>query len=374
MEYNKLRDKCRGALVGGAVGDALGYEVEFMSLSSIIKRFGKNGITRYATYDGIAMFSDDTQMTLFTLEGLMNGIIASMAGKPEDILPSIRDSYLTWYKTQTSRPSVVSGSWLGNVRALWNRRAPGNTCMNSLNCVSRGRVARNNSKGCGGVMRVAPIGIFNAAHPDLYSYEDTSHLAGWAAEITHSHIASTFASAMLASVVENCITDEKVSRLEFGWIIDGGLTMMSRYFPGHEEELEAFRKLVSRAVELGKSDVPQREAIRELGEGWVGDEAFAIAVFSVMRHIDNFEECVVCAVNHDGDSDSTGAIAGNMIGAILGYSAIPQYYLESLEIESVLVSAADDLCADINIPEVKQRLVDRYVKHIPTGIDGALLI
>lgn len=77
MEYSKFQDKCRGSLVGGAVGDALGYEVEFLKLAAIRQRFGKKGITRYVLHDGVAQFSDDTQMTLFTLEGLMNGVIAT---------------------------------------------------------------------------------------------------------------------------------------------------------------------------------------------------------------------------------------------------------------------------------------------------------
>ncbi len=93
-----------------------------------------------------------------------------------------------------------------------------------------------------------------------------------------------------------------------------------------------------------------------------------------MRHIDSFGDCVVCAVNHDGDSDSTGAVAGNIIGAILGYSAIPEHYLDTLEIEPVLVSAADDLCADISIPEVNRRVGDRYVKHLPAGVDSRYLL
>ncbi len=374
MDYTKLQDKCRGSLVGGAVGDALGYEVEFMSLSSILKRFGDKGITRYVTHNRVAEFSDDTQMTLFTLEGLMNGVIATKAGKPEEILPYIKEAYLAWYRTQTERPSVIEGSWISNVKALWSQRAPGNTCMGSLGNLARGIEFKNNSKGCGGVMRVAPIGIFNGVHRNLYDYEDTAHLAGWAAEITHHHIASTFASALMATTIENCIQDEKVGRLEFGWIIDGGLSLMDRYFPGHEEELGAFIELVKRALELGKSDTPEREAIRELGEGWVGDEALAIAVFSVIRHIDSFEDCIVCAVNHDGDSDSTGAIAGNIIGAILGYSEIPQYYIDNLEIEPILVSAADDLCADISIREVNFRVGDRYVKHLPVSVDKGFLL
>ena len=93
-----------------------------------------------------------------------------------------------------------------------------------------------------------------------------------------------------------------------------------------------------------------------------------------MRHIDSFEDCIVCAVNHDGDSDSTGAIAGNIIGAILGYSAIPSCYLEHLEIETILVSAADDLCADVKVREVNLRIGRRYIEHIPAEVDKKYLI
>lgn len=374
MEYAKLQDKCRGSLVGGAVGDALGYEVEFMSLSSIIKRFGDKGITRYVLHNGVAEFSDDTQMTRFTAEGLMNGIIATKAGRPDELLPYINDAYLAWHKTQTETPKPITGSWMSNIKTLWSRRAPGNTCMGALDNLFHGLEVRNNSKGCGGVMRVAPIGIFNGVHRNLYDYEETAHLAGWAAEITHKHIASTLASALMATTVENCIQDEKVDRTIFGWIVDGGLSLMRECFPGYDDELREFISLMKRAMGLGKSDVPEREAIRELGEGWVGDEALAIAIFSVMRYIDNFEDCIVCAVNHDGDSDSTGAIAGNIIGAILGYSSIPRHYLDNLEIEPVIVSVADDLCADVKVREVNIRVGDRYVKHLPEAVDKDYLV
>ncbi|WP_347283265.1 ADP-ribosylglycohydrolase family protein, partial [Bacteroides caecimuris] len=160
MTIEQIQDKCRGSLVGGAVGDALGYEVEFMNLAAIRKRFGKKGITRYVLNDGVAQFSDDTQMTLFTLEGLMNGIIDTKAGKLEAILPYIEKGYLNWHKTQTGIPEPQADSWMSHIRSLWNRRAPGLTCMGALDNIAQGMEVRNNSKGCGGVMRVAPIGIF----------------------------------------------------------------------------------------------------------------------------------------------------------------------------------------------------------------------
>lgn len=369
MEHSKLQDKCRGSLIGGAVGDALGYEVEFMNLTSIRKRFGEKGITRYALHDSVAQFSDDTQMTLFTLEGLMNGVIDTKAGNIEELLPYIERAYMNWYTTQTATPTKLPDSWMGNIKALWSRRAPGLTCMSALENVYKGRSVENTSKGCGGVMRVAPIGIFNAAHHHIYDYDDTAHLAGYAAEITHKHIASTFAAALHATTVMNCIEDETVDRVQFNFIVTGGLILLREYFPGHDEEWRKFDKLIRRALELGESDIAEDAAIRELGEGWTGDEAIAIAIFSVMRHIDNFENCIVCAVNHDGDSDSTGAIAGNIIGAILGYSAIPGCYLEHLEIEPILVSAADDLCADVKVREVNIRVGERYIEHLPAEID-----
>lgn len=347
MEYTKLQDKCRGALVGGAVGDALGYEVEFMSLKSILREFGDDGITRYVLHDGVAQFSDDTQMTLFTAEGLINGVAATKADRPDEILPYIRNAYIAWYLTQTQDPHPVDGSRLCDIKSLWALRAPGNTCMNALSNIYYGIPVSNNSKGCGGVMRVAPIGIFNAAHPDLYSLSDTARLAGAAAEVTHLHIASTFASALMAVIVENCILAESVGQPEFESIVSDGLNLLDKCFPGHDEELAAFRALIGRAVSLAKSPAPQRDAIRELGEGWVGDEAIAIAIFSVMRHIDNFENCIVCAVNHDGDSDSTGAIAGNISGAILGLCAIPPHFISNLEIQPTLISVADALCASV---------------------------
>lgn len=375
MEHSKLQDKCRGSLVGGAVGDALGYEVEFMNLKAILKKYGQNGITRYSrAKDKVALFSDDTQMSLFTLEGLMNGIIDSKAGDISLIVPHIKKAYLNWFQTQTGAPHKLSESWIGCLKTLWARRAPGLTCMEALRQLAEGKEVCNNSKGCGGVMRVAPIGIFCGAHPHIYSYKDIALLAGHAAELTHKHIASTLASALLATTVANCIVNESVDRTSFSFIVTGGLIMLPKYYPGHLEEIKEFANLIEQAMDLGKRDMPEREAIARLGEGWVGDEALAIAIFSVMRHIEDFEKCLVCAVNHDGDSDSTGAIAGNIIGAILGYSAIPSHFLETLEIQPVLVSAADDLCADVNVPDVNLRLGNRYIKHHPADISSEYIM
>ncbi|WP_300933242.1 ADP-ribosylglycohydrolase family protein [uncultured Duncaniella sp.] len=371
MTREQLQDKCRGSLVGGAIGDALGYAVEFSSLSQIKAKYGENGISAYEfDNNGVAEFSDDTQMSLFTAEGLLNAIADGKTFE-KDILPYITTAYEHWYYTQCRPPLKMSKSWLTHIKALWARRAPGMTCMSALQSISISNSAPvvNNSKGCGGVMRVAPIGIFSAAHPHTLDLEHAGYLAGYAADITHKHPLSTFSSMALAMIVTDCIAHDKVDREKFRFIvIDRVFKLLGLYFK-EDKHLEELDSLICHALTLAESDMSDTDAICSLGEGWVAEETLAVAVFSVMRHIDNFEKCMICAVNHDGDSDSTGAVAGNIIGAILGYSAIPEKYLANLELHDVILSVADDLAGTSS----KEQMADRYVKHLPFGVDSPYL-
>lgn len=361
-----LQDKCRGVLVGGAVGDALGYEVEFMSLSAIRKKYGEKGIDNYELdRNGVAEFSDDTQMSLFTAEGLLNAV---SAGKYHysDMLPYISDAYHYWHTTQTMPPHKMSKCWLTHLASLWSKRAPGMTCMSAL--ASCGLVV-NNSKGCGGVMRVAPIGIYSGAHPKLLDMIQAGLLAGMAAELTHKHPLSTLSSIVLAMLVSDLITQENVDRDNIRLILVNKVIKLMELNGLRSEHFDFISQLIVKALDLAESEVSDTDSIRQLGEGWVAEETLAIAIFSVMRYIDDFEKCIVCAVNHDGDSDSTGAVAGNIIGAILGYNAIPKKYLTTLELHDVLLSVADDL-GGFSSPE---QMKERYLIHKPFNVNPSYL-
>lgn len=366
MIQDKLHDKCRGSLIGGAIGDALGYEVEFMSLSSIRKRYGEIGISDYVLHGCVAEFSDDTQMSLFTAEGLLNAFADGKIYEKE-ILPYITKAYEYWYYTQ-SRPELkMSGSWLTHISSLWSRRAPGNTCMSALHSITMPNAAPviNNSKGCGGVMRVAPIGIFSAAHPKVLDLEHAGYLAGYAANITHKHPLSTYSSMALAMIVADCIAHDNVNQDKFRFIVINRVFKLLGLYFKEEAQLPELQELVQKALDYAVSDKSDTDAILELGEGWVAEETLAIAIFSVMRYIDDFEKCIRCAVNHDGDSDSTGAVAGNIIGAILGYNAIPEKYLTNLGLHDVLVSVADDLGGFSSDEQMKER----YENHKPFNVN-----
>ena len=203
-----MRDlnKFKGCLIGGAVGDALGYAVEFLPTSSIFQKYGENGITEYELHHGIAEISDDTQMTLFTSTGLLVGTTRSMTrGIRGDYADYIANSYMGWYRTQTEKyplPGEFHYSWLVNVPELFSRRAPGNTCLTALEQGGNGRIDKpiNRSKGCGGVMRVAPIGIYFT--DKNYPEKEIDAIGARAAALTHGHELGYIPAAMLVHILQ----------------------------------------------------------------------------------------------------------------------------------------------------------------------------
>jgi ADP-ribosyl-[dinitrogen reductase] hydrolase len=162
-----LRGRFSGCLLGGAVGDALGAPVEFLDLDQIVRTYGEEGIRDYApAYGKLGAITDDTQMTLFTAEAMLSAHVAAVLESQEpDFFRAAAGSYARWLMTQENSRLVssASASWLLQQKKLFSRRAPGTTCLSSLQ-TSRGNVTRamNDSKGCGGVMRVAPVGMYFA--------------------------------------------------------------------------------------------------------------------------------------------------------------------------------------------------------------------
>jgi len=111
-----------------------------------------------------------------------------------------------------------------------------------------------------------------------------------------------------------------------------------RNHPSHKETLSAIEKSES----LAKSRPRERLALRELGKGFVAEEALSMGLYCALGAKD-FEDGIILAVNHSGDSDSTGSITGNLLGAAAGVEAIPDRWLAHLELRSTIEALADDL-------------------------------
>ena len=389
----RVVDSIRGCLMAGATGDALGYEVEFMSHRAILSRYGENGITKFALdSNGKALISDDTQMTLFTangmLMGLTRGYMRGIGGRPEKYVDG---AYLDWYYTQTGETGMYwKHTWLRDLPEMAQLRAPGNTCLSACESMLRGENVANNSKGCGGIMRVAPMALLDVGYAsrneNTYSLEELAEAGGEIAECTHKHPLGFLPASLLTVLLFKVVpmTAKQVQE-DIDRIVAETLDILDViYKDKYANEKRYLKELTEKAVRLAHSDISDADAIRELGEGWVAEETWAIALYCAIRHIDSIEDAIIASVNHDGDSDSTGSVCGNIMGAIYGYEYIKSRNIfcpegreleDTLELSEIILAIANDLSTgciiseydSIDTPE-KRQWYERYCKMKPAGI------
>lgn len=344
-------DRYRGCLIGGAAGDALGYAVEFLDSASIKQMYGKQGIAEYDLKGGKALISDDTQMTLFTANGLLFGTTRGcVRGIMGSYASYIGVCYRDWYRTQRESYPLKGEdfhSWLVNVPELFHPRAPGGTCLRAISGETYGTPEEpvNHSKGCGGVMRVAPIGLYLSA--DTMPQEQIDRIGAEAAALTHGHPLGYIPAAALVHIVSLAAHRDDLSLSE---IVADMKASIHRQFKGNSY-LPVFEQLLDKAVQLSQQNLPDEEAIAALGEGWVAEETLAIAVYCALKYSSDFDKALIASVNHSGDSDSTGSVTGNILGAYLGLQAIPAKYTANLELLDVMTELADDLYHDCQINE-----------------------
>ena len=110
--------------------------------------------------------------------------------------------------------------------------------------------------------------------------------------------------------------------------------------------------IINRAIDLSENSTESDlDNIHKLGEGWVAEETLGISIYCALRHQDDFSAGIIASVNHKGDSDSTGAVTGNILGASLGYEAIDDKWKERLELRDIILEIADDISKAVPISE-----------------------
>lgn len=360
-----IKNRIRGSLIGGAVGDALGYPVEFMNEEQIFQKYGNTGIEHYELdrSSGLAVISDDTQMTLFTANALLFGMhrqrARGISGEPRHYA---LHAYLGWLHTQQfpySKENRIPDNWCGwtsyllqDVPELYVRRAPGITCLNGLgrrkekvdnNIHISDYIAEkiNDSKGCGGVMRIAPLGL-------AISFWDKERLdleGAQLAAITHTHPLGYMPAAVLTHILNRLVYSEGETNLKS--IIIEATNFVNTLF-AENPYISELTDIINKAIVLSENNGSDIENISQLGEGWVAEESLAISLYCSLKYKDDFSKAVIASVNHKGDSDSTGALTGNIMGALLGYEKIEQKWISSLELHDLILQIADNLYTDFS--------------------------
>lgn len=336
-----LRSRLRGSLLAGAIGDALGAKTEFDSIDRIREIAGPAGITDFIpAYGGVGRITDDTQMTLFTLEALIRAHAQRRRTGSADVVHSLQLAYQRWLHTQGVAWDRARGpqsdveapdGWLITHQELFSRRAPGLTCFGELEAYGRagvrGSIERpvNNSKGCGGVMRAAPVALWSDDLAEVF------RLGADSAALTHGHPSGYLSSGCFAVLVHGLLHGKPLLDA-----LAAARDELVRH-PGHEEQSAA----LDAALALAEQGPPTPEKLETLGQGNVGETALSMSVYVALTTTDA-DTALLAAVNHSGDSDSTGSVCGNLVGAMYGEEALRGSWLEQLELRDVIVGLADD--------------------------------
>lgn len=271
-----LREKITNALYAQAVVDAVGNPFEFKT------KIGKQSVIDYANSAKKLVQSDDSQMMEFGFEALHN--IELYDGDIfEQVRKSFTQSYVDWYYTQTHEKNNLHlyANGLLEYHSMYSVQAPGNTCMNACYELKNHKLVKNDSMGCGSVMRLLPL----VSLLDTYTFPGVNNLAKITGNITHKHI-------------------------------------------NNDAAITQYMVAASRIIRGIDVDCPEAIYIAELGDGWIASEAVNMAVWAYCK-AESFDDLMALSIAHDGDSDSVGAIAGSLWG--LSGREVPQKYIDKLD-------------------------------------------
>ncbi|RJU03084.1 ADP-ribosylglycohydrolase family protein [Arthrobacter frigidicola] len=330
-----------GSLLGGALGDALGYTVERDSLEAIRTRFGPGGVTAPPEDGSPFVFSDDTQLTLYTVDGLVEALEWANDGVSADEMAILWLAYLRWLATQGETPPdpapVPPPRWIDAQEVLHHRRDPGNACLTGLLTGvmgTRKRPLNPQAKGSGALMRSAPFGLVPRIPGEM-----ADRLTLDAAALTHGHPAAQTPAAVFSHLIRALALDE----LDLEAAVRSAVA-----HAGFLGDTELAGSLTAAAALAADGPVPPERLPDELGRGWLAPEALSLAVYAALASArpdpaEHFTAGVVLAVNHDGDSDTTGSVTGNILGALYGEAALPRPWLDRLDGTEVIRAVGSSL-------------------------------
>ncbi|MDR2142351.1 MAG: ADP-ribosylglycohydrolase family protein [Deltaproteobacteria bacterium] len=330
-------EKFKACLYGGAIGDALGAPVLALSREGIRRKFGPEGLVdyvpAYGRYGRLGAITSNTQMTLFTLEGLFRADLRFEVRGIVHMPSMVLMSYKMWYCSQAYRQPIpmlrrFSGYLLSRAE-LRHRRAPSRTCLvvlseHALSCSLCPTKADNNSQGCAALTRSAPIG--------LYWFVDPFKCAVEVAQITHGHVNAQIAAGFFALVIHQLRDGDSLSVS-----LDKAFQKLAKY-PQSQEMLAALQA----ALTLAKDEsIAPEDAIARLGLGWTAAQALAIAIYCSLK-AKSFPHGVLLAVNHDGNSAGTAALTGHILGLIYGLAGVPERWRTELEVKDLIEEMSMD--------------------------------
>ena len=188
-------------------------------------------------------------------------------------------------------------------------------------------------------MRVAPMGLLDNG----MDIEQRDLEGAQLAAITHGHSLGYMPAAVLVHIISRIVFPTEGQEMSLKDMVLEARDTMAKIFAG-DAHLGELTEIIDRAVFLSENGSENDLLnIHKLGEGWVAEETLGISLYCALRYQNDFSAGMIASVNHRGDSDSTGAVTGNILGALLGYEAMEEKWKKDLELSEVILEMADDL-------------------------------
>lgn len=324
-------------LLAGALGDAFGYIIEFDEWGRIQDQHGPEGLLIPSlNKKGQLEASDDTQMTLFAMEGLTRSL-SQQKFSIEDLTSFSRDAYLDWFTTQSTRlgnaPLSMRGK-LGLNPVLWIRQAPGNTCLSALSKGAFGNTVQriNDSKGCGAVMRAAPWGFLHA----LMSLDDIWVASCRQGALTHGHSEGFESGAAFSCIIARQLQGQSLEQ-----------AATETYDQALAQGALKTAEMISFALTYKDQHLTPPEIIECLGAGWVGEEALSVGLWAAL-YGQSVMQAIQLGANHSGDSDSTATLAGQLAALRFGLTDDEISLAHKVDLAHFCVPLAKDFLNALN--------------------------
>ena len=329
----------RGVLLGLAVGDAMGHTVDRRSLEEIRNDYGPNGLLGYDLVNGYADITSYTQLAAFTANGLLLGLTRGQTkGRISSNIRYITLAIREWSRSQTFSLPEKNYCWLSRVPEMKRKFCMDNRMLDALSKETLGSLddPQYKSDHPGALTTVIPLALLQQ---DLeLSQEELDRLGAETVALTHGEPEAYLSGAALTHMLCLLLQDPSTP---IGELVQQTIDSVGLQFGQGGRLWELLQLALTLAV---SPNVTPMEAMETLGCRTAA-EALAGAVYAVSTCGRDFDAAMITAVNHSGRSSAVGAIAGCMLGAILGDEALPEFYLESLEAAKPLMELADDMAA-----------------------------
>ncbi|MEU9619836.1 MULTISPECIES: ADP-ribosylglycohydrolase family protein [unclassified Streptomyces] len=336
-EQQDFRSRVRGALLGGAIGDALGAGVDGLTLEEIRAAHGADAVTDFVpAHGGRGTVTAVTQLGMFTVDGLIRAQVRRDTGAwhpPTDV----HRAHLRWAATQHDwgpDERRKDNGWLAQQEWLYARRAPTRECLTGLGDATMGTLDQPKNptaRDSAALTRSAPFGLLVGWEPQL-----VLQLAVECAAQTHGHPAALLSAGALAVIVHGLARSETLDGS-----VQHALALLAER-PGHEPVTEALKQ----ALGTVRQGIPGPALIESLGATDAAEEVLAVAVYCALVGED-IRHGLRLAVNHGGPSAATGSLCGALLGALHGETALPPAWLAELEGRATLLELADDFAMEM---------------------------